>query len=201
MEQEQFENIWTEIIKRKCDEYCASYGGLIYHEEVKNEIWFCYDELYSYVKHHYMLPYEDGSEPQLNHYKVAAVFMIAILRTRPLKKVDPAFYKHTPDRWAFNEGLALHVGLNILWNSFRYYLQNIKERPEGYDWNLIDKVFPADQKIFLTGEKREKWESELYFLRQEACYHLLSFEHELEDYVENLLLRERLHQMRAQSNT
>lgn len=180
-----FETTWNEIIYRKIGQLMLDYGDLVCLESSKEEVKAYYDETLAYAKKHYMV----DPSGVLNRYKVASAMMIAILKAKPIKKAAAKYYIEASDKWIFNEKLALNVGIKILRN---FILAEIDAAGGGCSleqrilYNRFLKSIPLSQK------ERERWEIELYYLRQEGSYNLLSLAHELEDFVDLVVAKAKI---------
>lgn len=152
---------------------------------------FCshYKYLTDFAKTHYMAK----NVVRLNRHKISAAIMIAILKAKPIKKIDAHFYGVSetgqPKIWPFNEALAITVGLSIL---RAFILQRADEAFHGEPVSLktFEGVCKQDSKIFengipLTQKERAEWEWELYQVRLEGAYNLLAMAHILSD-LENM---------------
>lgn len=180
-----FETTWNEIINRKITQLMLDYGDLVCLETSKNEIRSYYEETLLYAKNHYMI----NSEGLLNRYKVAAAMMIAILKAKPIKKAAAKYYIEDSDKWIFNEQVALNTGLKIVRN---FIITEILEA--GGPKNLEERILYHRflKSLPLERVERERWEIELYYIRQEGAYSLLSLAHELEDFVQLVVTRAKI---------
>ena len=184
MNEVDFNDTWERIIRKKCISLSNQFGGLVCLEDSRKEVHLYYEESVAYAKNHYMT----NPDGLLNRYKVAAALMIAVLKAKPIKKASPKFYRDPSDKWIFNEQLALYTGLMVVRD---FILAEVNGEGGPRNWReeiLLDK-FSAS--LPLVKADREKWEIELYYLRQEGSYQLLSLAHELEDFVEKVVLRTR----------
>ncbi len=177
-----FNETWNKIIHSKYMKMYQKFGGLVCLASSKKDVNVYYDETLTYAKNHYMM----NTEGRLNRYKVAAAMMIAILKAKPIKKASNKYYTDSTDKWIFNEQLALYTGLMIVRN---FILAEIDDK--GGPQNSRDAVLlkQFEHSFPLRKKDRERWEIELYFLRQEGTYNLLALAHELEDFVELAVLR------------
>lgn len=189
MEHSEFDTIWEKVIWKKANSIMREFDGLIIHEEIDDEIYAYVEELCNYATNHYMEPH--GNEPVvLNRYKIAAAYMIAILKARPLKKVDSRFYKEAHDLWIFNEELALYTGLSIIRS---FLLEDAND--ESCDMKEAERkriIALFAKRIPLLQDEKKQWERELYYLRHEGCYNLLALAHELEDYIKIIMYKDEL---------
>jgi len=177
-DEEVFEIIWKTYTVPKSIQIKNEYGGIVFHFEIKDEVKMFYIELLEYARRHYMVKEYKDREYTLNRYKIAAAFIIAILKSRPIKKANEQFYVESSDNWRLNEELALFSGLAIIRQYIMNDLPNIKNHEEA---DLLRTLY--EKSIPISTQEREKWESELYYLRREGCYNILSLAHELEDYT------------------
>lgn len=187
MDETCFDFIWEHIILLRCNRFQDEYGGLAFDKDyAKREIYQYYDEIRKYTKLHYMSHREEAAEKRINRYKLAAALMIAILKTKPIKKAELKFYKDFPEKWIFNESLALYVGMMIIRS---FMLSDISEKkPSDIYVKIVKGAFEKQLPLNIRG--RNYWENELYFLRQEGSYNVLSIAHELEDFVKIALYRQ-----------
>ena len=172
-----FETTWNEIIYKKIRQLMLDYGDLVCLESSKEEVKAHYNEVLTYAKNHYMV----DPNGLLNRYKVASAMMIAILKAKPIKKAAAKYYIEASDKWIFNEKLALNVGLKILADIDA--AGGARSLEQKILYHRFSKSIPLRQK------ERERWEIELYYLRQEGSYNLLSLAHELEDFVEMVVAK------------
>lgn len=187
MELCDYTTIWDTMIFPHCLQLQEKYDGLAFDaDHSKTEIHQYYIENRDYCKRHYMSPHDDIQELRLNRYKVAASAMIAILKTKPLKKADMRYYKESPDKWIFNEALALYTGLMIV----RCFM--LADADGLAETNPRRKIIEAafKESLPLNKKARDRWEIELYYLRQEGCYNTLALAHELEAFSQIAILRQ-----------
>lgn len=194
MTDSDFEKTWNEIINRKITQLMRDYGDLVCLDSSKEEIKSHYLEIIQYTKNHYMT----NSEGLLNRYKIAAAMMIAILKAKPIKKAAMKYYIEDSDKWIFNEQLALNTGLKIVRN---FIITEISGA--GGPKNLEEKIlyYRFLESIPMVRKERESWEIELYYIRQEGAYSLLSLAHELEDFVQLVVARAMIKRMSRQLAT
>lgn len=185
MTRDKFHEIWETIIRKRCELLKSTYGGLLLAENAEEEIYTYYQEICGYVHRHYM----KEPEERVNRYKIGGMLIIAILKTKPLKKADEKFYKATATAWAFNESVALYTALAVIRTFIVYDAK--KEPTKGNQFRR--ELFKG---IPITEARRKNWEVELYHLRQEGCYNVLSLAHELEDFVEKTVLMALLKQLK-----
>jgi len=188
-----FDGMWSSIIEKKCKQLCEIYGGLAFDPSSKEEVRQYYEETRDYAKRHYMEKHTVLAEQRLNRYKVAAAFMISILKARPLKKAEMKYYWMSPDKYIFNEVVALYTGIMVV----RGYIMLEADKPDP-TWSpekVAEAKYVADlfrESLPLDEVQRQRWQLELYFLRQEGCYNLLALAHELEDFVVLAVQEEKL---------
>lgn len=177
-----FETTWDEIIYKKIIRLTLDYGDLVCPASAKDDVKEFYEETLSHAKHHYMV----NAKGLLNRYKVAAAMMIAILKARPIKKAALKYYAEDSDKWIFNEQVALNAGLKIVRN---FIIMEIMEKggPQTEEDRILYKHF--SKSIPMVKKERQRWEIELYYMRREGSYSLLSIAHELEDFVELVITR------------
>ncbi len=186
MREETFDRVWDEVILPAFERCKKELPGLICPEYEKKNIYIYYQELDALAKNHYMA--EDTE--QINRHKVAAAMMIAILKAKPIKKVSRLFYDTTDDGrtrlWAINESLSVTVALSILG---AYILRRVDVAFSGakVPKAIFGEVCEQDLEIFrdgvipITAEERRSWEWELYQIRLDGAYNLLSMAHILCD--------------------
>lgn len=174
MTADEYSMIWDKLILpyfKKCQN---RYNGLLCPASGKREFISHYEDLNALARKHYMAK----DVKRLNRHKVAAATMIAILKTKPIKKVISTFYDELPGDdppiWPFNESLAISVGLSVL---RAFILQRVDEDESfcAEDSTIFANGIPLEQK------DREEWEWELYQIRQEGSYNLLAMAHILKD--------------------
>ena len=115
--------------------------------------------------------------------------MIAILKAKPIKKAAAKYYIEDSDKWIFNEKVALNTGLKIVRN---FIITDISEA--GGSKTLEEKILYHRflKSLPLERADRERWEIELYYIRQEGVYSLLSLAHELEDFVQLVIAQAKI---------
>ena len=180
-----FETTWNDIIYKSITHLMVDYGDLVCLESSKDEIKSYYEEALLHAKNHYMI----NSEGRLNRYKVAAAMMIAILKAKPIKKAAAKYYIEDSDKWIFNEKVALNTGLKIVRN---FIITDISEA--GGSKTLEEKILYHRflKSLPLERADRERWEIELYYIRQEGVYSLLSLAHGLEDFVQLVIAQAKI---------
>ena len=157
------------------------HGGIIFPKSCLNEIKEHYEDIMSHAKFFYMANHDDD----LNRHKVCAALMIAILKTKPIKKVDMSYYEETdsdePEIWPFNECLAVTVTLSVL---RMFILARVDYAFSGklVSKSIFEDVCYEDKNIFengipLSDKERKEWEWELYQVRQDGAYNVLSIAH------------------------
>lgn len=183
MKDSTFQIIWSEMIYPSFRHYQKKHGGIICPEYCAVEIKAYYENLIDYAKQHYMT----DREGLLNRHKVAAALMIAILKAKPIKKVASQYYatnsKGIVSTWAFNEALAVTVGLSVM-RAFIEARVDYAFSGKKLSRRVFDGVCQQDKKIFANGipinpTERSEWEWELYQIRQDGAYSLLSIAHVL----------------------
>lgn len=193
MRAEIYDNIWSKLIEPTYWSFVTRDGGLVLPRQSKDEIKVFYDELISYAKKHYM----SAETKLLNRHKVAAAMMIAILKAKPIKKADPLYFKENKDTgrltpWPFNERLAITVGLSVLHSFIMERLSRAVSEcdKETIEQEHLENVCKQDEIIFADGipideedQKNLVWE--LYQVRLDGAYNLLTLAHILKD-VERL---------------
>lgn len=161
--------------------YQKTHGGIIFPDYELKEIKSHYEDLIGYAKRHYM----SNQEGLLNRHKVSAALMIAILKAKPIKKINADYYapnkEGEPTAWPFNERLAITVALSVL----RCFID--ARVHYAFSGKLISKpifedVCKEDKGIFENGipiskREREDWEWELYQIRQDGAYNILAIAH------------------------
>lgn len=183
MKDETFQIIWEKLIQPTYAHLENINGGIMLPPSSSGEIHSHYEELVAHAKKRYM------ADPNgvLNRHKVSAALMIAILKVKPIKKIDPLYY--TEDEtgvlrsWTFNESLAITVSLSVL----RAFIEaRVKYAFSGKKLtkSIFEDVCWQDQTIFENGipisdKEREDWEWELYQIRQDGAYNVLSMAHVL----------------------
>ena len=177
-----FESTWDNIIYKKILQLTLDYGDLVCPASAKDDVKEFYEETLAHAKRHYLV----NAKGLLNRYKVAAAMMIAILKARPIKKAASKYYVEDSDKWIFNEQVALNTGLKIVRN---FIIMEIMEKggPQTEEDRILYSRF--SKSIPLVKEERQRWEIELYYMRREGSYSLLSIAHELEDFVELVITR------------
>lgn len=189
MDSKQFDQIWNEHVLFKYRQLENTHGGLLFDSSTKNDTYTSYQELLLYTKHHYMKSPEDQSGIRINRYKIAASFMIALMKTKPIKKINRKYYtergRSSEFTWCFNESLALYTGLSIIRSFFLADLSKAKEvsensgEPLSEEYKIIEDLFL--ESIPFSKEDRTRLEIELMHLRLEGFSNVLSLAHMLED--------------------
>lgn len=185
MDRATYDNIWNTLVIPYFKKCHKKYGGLICPDSGYEAVFSYYGDLIQLAKSHYM----SKQVKRLNRHKVSAAIMIAILKAKPIKKIDSHFYNTDEDGkpviWPFNEALAITVGLSILC-TFILQRAEMAFAGGGVSKKIFDGVCRQDSIIFQEGiplEKgaRSEWEWELYQVRQEGAYNLLAMAHILSD--------------------
>lgn len=185
--------IWNNLVFPTYESYNKQTGNLVCAPNSSDEIAEYYEELLAHAKTHYM----ENRENRLNRHKVAAALMIAILKVKPIKKAHPMYF--LPDEngeitiWPYNEALAITVALSVL-RAFILKRVEYAFSEKCVPKNLFEKVCKEDNIIFakefpLERRERDEWEYELYQVRQEGAYNLLSMAHILAQMEEIARLR------------
>ena len=181
MTNETFNNIWKTIIKPTYNRLQNTHGNLHLPDCEADVIKTHYLDAINYAKEHYMMD-ENGV---LNRHKVAAAMMIAVLKAKPIKKTDPIFYQTDENGklpiWTFNEHLAITVALSMLC-TFIDARVDFAFSGKLVSRAIFEDVCLEDKVIFKNGvpiskKERNAWERELYQIRQDGAYNLLSFAH------------------------
>lgn len=157
------------------------HGGIIFPQSSLSEIKEHYEDLMNHAKRFYMANHNDD----LNRHKVCAALMIAILKAKPIKKVAMSYYKDAdtdePIVWPFNESLAITVALSVL---RMFILARVDYAFSGkmVSKSIFEDVCYEDKVIFedgipITEKERKEWEWELYQVRQDGAYNVLSLAH------------------------
>lgn len=193
MTNETFIHIWSAIIKPTYNRMQSTHGNLFLPDCACEETRTHYLDTIAYAKEHYMMD-ENGV---LNRHKVAAAMMIAVLKAKPIKKTDPMFYQpdengHMPI-WTFNEHLAITAALSILC-TFIDARVDFAFSGKLVSRAIFEDVCLEDREIFKIGvpislKERNAWERELYQIRQDGAYNLLSFAHIISGVEERARLR------------
>lgn len=183
MKTETFNMICERLIRPTYERYEKSHGGIICPEYELTEIKEYYEDLIGYAKKHYM----SNQEGVLNRHKVSAALMIAILKAKPIKKISADYYAPneggSAKAWPFNERLAITVALSVL----RCFIEarvhyafsgKVVSKPIFEDVCLQDRTIFANG-IPISKQELEDWEWELYQIRQDGAYNVLSFAHVL----------------------
>ncbi|MBQ7321390.1 MAG: hypothetical protein IJW99_04770 [Clostridia bacterium] len=181
MRADTLDKIWNKIIIPTFNEMNRTHGGLCCPSCGKESFKIHYDEQIRHAKELYM---RDSSSP-LNRHKVAAAIMIAILKTKPIKKVDMLYYQ--PDskgnlkHWPFNEALAISAALSVL-RAFILGRVDYAFSGQLISRQIFCNVIEEDKDIFkndipISMTERMEWEWELYQVRQDGAYNLLSIAH------------------------
>lgn len=183
MTKETLDRIWNTIVVPTFEEMNGTLGGLICPSYEKGVFKTHYDEITRHAKEMYM---RDSDSP-LNRHKVAAAIMIALLKTKPIKKVDASYYqadfaghiKH----WPMNESLAITVALSVL---RAFILGRVDYAFSGHpiSRSVFCNVIREDKEIFgkeipISDTERMEWEWELYQVRLDGSYNLLTIAHML----------------------
>lgn len=169
-----------------------SLGGLLCPDCERNSFNTHYNAIVRHAKEQYML----DKQGLLNRHKVAAAIMIAILKTKPIKKVDPLYYLEdnngelTP--WPLNESLAITVALSVL-RAFIMARVDVAFSGKIVSKQIFEDVTLQDREIFDNGvpiseSERNEWKWELYHIRQDGAYNLLSIAHILKEIEKNCKL-------------
>lgn len=200
MKREEFDHIWEIYIVPRCLEMGQQHGDVYFDETTKDETFLYDEELEEYTKNHYMAESVNSGKRRINRYKAAACLMIAILKTKPLKKVSKKYYNRKGEgpagQWCFNEALALFVGLSVIKDYFLKEISNWEDAVADGEGDGQSEA-PIWKKLFshslpLNKKDRDRWEIELFFLRLEGFSNVLALSHQLEDLVRIKILEEKL---------
>lgn len=193
MKKETCDKIWNELILPTYAQMQQTNGGLLCPSCEKVEFKIHYDDIVRHAKEQYMA----NSLGVLNRHKVAAAVMIAILKTKPIKKIDSMYYaedaKGNLVHWPFNESLAITVALSIL-RAFILVRVEYAFSGKKVSKDIFCDVIKEDSEIFkndipISEQEREDWEWELYQVRQDGAYNLLSISHILKEIEKNCRLQ------------
>ena len=173
--------VWKTVIVPTYSSFNLRTGGLLCFERSCEELRQYYKEILESAKLHYM----EDEQTLLNRHKVCAALMIAVLKSKPIKKADPLYY--TPDCdgritiWPFNEQLSITVALSVL-RTFILKRVEIAFSGKPVSRAIFEDVCKQDSLIFncefpILAKERSDWEYELYQMRQDGAYNLLSIAH------------------------
>jgi len=181
MKESTLNNIWTKLVVPTYSEMNQTHGGLICPDSEKGTFKLHYDEITRHAKEFYM----HDKNSYLNRHKVAAAIMIAILQTKPIKKIDILYYQSDINGqlkyWPFNESLAITVALSVLRAfilgrvDYAFSGKPISKQVFGHVIKQDEQIFEKEIPISIT--ERIEWEWELYQIRQDGAYNLLSIAH------------------------
>lgn len=190
--EETCNQIWDEIVLATFNEMFKKNAGIICPEYEKEAFYVHYEDVIKHAKEQYM----SNKESVLNRHKVSAALMIAILKTKPIKKVDPMYYQTNANgdvvHWTFNESLAITVALSVL-RAFILSRVDYAFSGKAISKAVFADVTKEDKDIFENGipisdQDREDWEWELYQVRQDGAYNLLAIAHILKEIERNCRL-------------
>ena len=179
--EDTLDRIWDKLIIPTFNEMNRTHGGLVCPSCEKDSLKIHYDEIIRHAKELYMR----DSESPLNRHKVAAAIMIAILKTKPIKKVDMLYYqtdsKGNIKHWPLNESLAITVARSSL-RAFIIGRVEYAYSGQPISRQVFCNVIKEDREIFkidipISVNERKEWEWELYQVRQDGAYNLLSIAH------------------------
>ena len=187
------DHVWEQVIIPTYSRYNQRTGGLLCFERSREEIRQHYKEILEHAKIHYM----EDDQTLLNRHKVSAALMIAILKAKPIKKADALYY--APDEngkvtiWPFNEQLAITVALSVL-RTFILQRAKIAFSGQPISKTIFNDACEQDFAIFreqfpISDKERADWEYELYQMRQDGAYNLLSISHILAQMEEKSRLK------------
>lgn len=173
-----YDNLWEKVINLSISKFVAL-PQVSCSKTAKEDIWTAYTKFNKHCKEEYM----EDPEGRLDRHKVAACYMLAILKAYPLS-VD-----FEPDQGiliTLNEHLAIETGLSVL----KTFITAPKDSDEIEDFPNIDpeedvKIFnngfkfPKAQDEIFHGEYRKNFAIELYFTHKEDRYNILSLSHSL----------------------
>lgn len=173
--------VWDSVILPAYSSFNFHTGGLLCFDRSREELRQYYKEVLEHAKIHYM----EDEQTLLNRHKVSAALMIAVLKSKPIKKADPLYY--TPDCngkitiWPFNEQLSITVALSVL-RTFILKRVDIAFSGKQVSRAIFEDVCKQDSSIFakefpISTKERSDWEYELYQMRQDGAYNLLSIAH------------------------
>lgn len=173
-----YEIIWNSLISIEIGNYKKEYLECIeVLPNVKEEIWDAYIWQNNYAKNNYMKSHEG----LLDRHKVAACYMIAILKVRPLRIVQSLNDKILP--LAVNEMLAITIGLSLVRTFAISAIEDNKDYLEEEKKDLIahfeNGIIVPNEKFVNHGVYLENFANELFVVSSEGKLNILTLAHEL----------------------
>ena len=173
-----YEIIWNSLISIEIGNYKKEYLECIeVLPNVKEEIWDAYIWQNNYAKNNYMKSHEG----LLDRHKVAACYMIAILKVRPLRIVQSLNDKILP--LAVNEMLAITIGLSLVRTFAISAIEDNKDYLEEEKKDLIahfeNGIIVPNEKFVNHGVYLENFANELFVVSSEGKLNILTLAQEL----------------------
>lgn len=111
MQNSELKEIFDKIILPEAQRILNEHSGLFLITEAYELFSFEYCALHKYYSQKYMHPNSNG----LDTHKEISTIIIALLKTKIIKTVDPSYYESVMfSKHAFNEELAFCVGCHII---------------------------------------------------------------------------------------
>lgn len=177
-DRKSYESIWDKLIWEEICNYKKEYLECIeVLPNAQEEIWNAYIWQNNYAKNNYMKSHEG----LLDRHKVAACYMIAILKVRPLRIVQSFNNEILP--LAVNEMLAITIGLSLVRTFAISAINNNKDYSEEQKKDLIaqfvDGIIVPDAKFVNHGVYIDNFANELFIVSSEGKLNILTLAHEL----------------------
>lgn len=173
---DSYEIIWANIIEKELKNYKLLYIDYIQISiSAQEDIWENYCIFNNYCKKTYM----ESEYKKIDRHKVAACYMMAILKTYPIKIVRQINGNDIP--LALNERLAITVGLSLV---RAFAISSIIENDTIINKEELIKKFDNGIKIpqgnlLNHGDYISNFANELNFCMKEDSLNILALAHEL----------------------
>ena len=145
------DKLWSELIIPCFLNMKRSLGDVVCPESDKEVFERHLNEIIEHTNTQYM----SGDVIRLSRHKIAAAVMIAILKTKPIKKVSPVFYQEDKNgkttSWPLNESLAITVALSLLRTYIIERYIFAFEKNSSVNKDEYEGVTKQDKEIFEAG--------------------------------------------------
>ena len=168
MTDREFKTIWSTIVIPQYLFFSEKYPGLFICNNAEQDLLSEYNDLISYCKTHYMR----NASKLVDRHKVCAAIMISILKIEPIKMNSELYNRNSYNKWLFNEKIAISVGLSLLCS---FLIKIYEDSPDIVSRLEHGIIYPKTN----HGEFINNFATELYYLKKENSFSILSLANEL----------------------